>query len=68
MKTAIQYCTLFLSTCLLCINCGTKKENIVFDANNGGLFLPDGFGAVVVADSIGPSRHIAVKENGDYWY
>lgn len=67
MKTAIQYCTLFLSTCLLFINCGTKKENIVFDANNGGLFLPDGFGAVVVADSIGPSRHIAVKENGDIY-
>lgn len=67
MKTAIQYCTLFLSICLLCINCGTKKENIVFDANNGGLFLPDGFGAVVVADSIGPSRHIAVKENGDIY-
>jgi glucose/arabinose dehydrogenase/cytochrome c553 len=67
MKTPIQYCTLFLSTCLLCINCGTKKENIVFDANNGGLFLPDGFGAVVVADSIGPSRHIAVKENGDIY-
>ena len=67
MKTAIRYCTLFLSTCLLCINCGTKKENIVFDANNGGLFLPDGFGAVVVADSIGPSRHIAVKENGDIY-
>ncbi len=67
MKTAIRYCTLFLSTCLLCIYCGTKKENIVFDANNGGLFLPDGFGAVVVADSIGPSRHIAVKENGDIY-
>jgi len=67
MKTSIQYCILFLSTCLLSINCGTKKENIVFNANNGGLFLPDGFGAVVVADSIGPSRHIAVKENGDIY-
>ena len=53
--------------CMIFIACGTKKENIVFDANNGGLFLPDGFGAVVVVDSIGPSRHIAVKENGDIY-
>ncbi len=53
--------------CMIFIACGTKKENIVFDANNGGLFLPDGFGVVVVVDSIGPSRHIAVKENGDIY-
>ncbi|MEY4456053.1 MAG: hypothetical protein RLY15_317 [Bacteroidota bacterium] len=53
--------------CMIFIACNTKKGNIVFDANNGGLFLPDGFGAVVVVDSIGPSRHIAVKENGDIY-
>ena len=47
--------------------CTSKKENIAFDPNNGGLFLPDGFGAVVVVDSIGPSRHLAVKENGDIY-
>ncbi len=67
MKTTIQYVVFFLSACIFFIACGTKKENIVFDANNGGLFLPDGFGAVVVADSIGPSRHLAVKENGDIY-
>lgn len=37
------------------------------DADNGGLFLPDGFGALVVADSIGPARHIAVNDNGDIY-
>jgi len=67
MKKTIQYGVFFLSACIFFIACGTKKENIVFDANNGGLFLPDGFGAVVVADSIGPSRHLAVKENGDIY-
>ena len=67
MKTTIQYVVFFLIACIFFIACGTKKENIVFDANNGGLFLPDGFGAVVVADSIGPSRHLAVKENGDIY-
>ncbi|PTM08392.1 MAG: sorbosone dehydrogenase [Bacteroidetes bacterium] len=37
------------------------------DSDNGGLFLPDGFGALVVVDSIGESRHIAVNNNGDIY-
>ncbi|MBS1659660.1 MAG: c-type cytochrome [Bacteroidetes bacterium] len=37
------------------------------DKNNGGLFLPDGFGAVVVVDSIGNARHLAVNDNGDIY-
>ncbi len=37
------------------------------DPDNGGLILPDGFGALVVADSIGPSRHLAVNGNGDIY-
>jgi len=37
------------------------------DPDNGGLFLPDGFGAVVVADSIGRARHIVVNDNGDIY-
>ncbi len=37
------------------------------DPDNGGLFLPGGFGALVVADSVGPSRHIAVNDNGDIY-
>ncbi len=35
------------------------------DANNGGITLPQGFCALVVADSLGPARHIAVAQNGD---
>ena len=34
-------------------------------ADNGGITLPEGFCAVVVADSLGPARHIAVAPNGD---
>jgi glucose/arabinose dehydrogenase/cytochrome c553 len=67
MKSTINNFAFLFCACMIFIACGTKKENIVFDANNGGLFLPDGFGAVVVVDSIGPSRHIAVKENGDIY-
>ncbi|MGV3685438.1 MAG: c-type cytochrome [Daejeonella sp.] len=34
---------------------------------NGGLFLPGGFEAVVVADSVGRARHLAVNSNGDVY-
>ncbi|WP_373520972.1 PQQ-dependent sugar dehydrogenase [Aquiflexum sp.] len=37
------------------------------DTDNGGLFLPDGFEAIVVADSIGRSRHLAVDQKGDIY-
>lgn len=51
----------FLSRCV-------QKSNLpAGDSNNSGLFLPDGFEAVVVADSIGHARHLAVNENGDIY-
>jgi glucose/arabinose dehydrogenase/cytochrome c553 len=38
------------------------------DPDNGGLFLPDGFQALVVVDSLkGLARHIAVNSNGDIY-
>ena len=37
------------------------------DQNNGGLFLPGGFEALVVTEGVGPSRHIAVNKNGDIY-
>lgn len=37
------------------------------DKDNGGLVLPDGFEAVVVVDSIGHARHLAVRDNGDIY-
>lgn len=37
------------------------------DFDNGGLFLPDGFGAITVVDSVGESRHLAVNDNGDIY-
>jgi glucose/arabinose dehydrogenase len=55
-------------------NCQSKKTFVVPkpDADNGGLFLPDGFGALVVADSVGrlmtlSARHLAVNDNGDIY-
>ena len=37
------------------------------DKDNGGLFLPNKFEAVVVADSVGAARHLAVNDNGDIY-
>ena len=36
-------------------------------ADNGGLTLPPGFRAVVVADKLKPLRNIAVAPNGDLY-
>jgi glucose/arabinose dehydrogenase/cytochrome c553 len=67
MKNIITNNIIILSACLLMVGCASKKEKLAFDKDNGGLYLPDGFGVVVVIDSIGPSRHLAVKENGDIY-
>lgn len=37
------------------------------DPDNGGLMLPGNFEAVVVVDSLGGARHIAVNDNGDIY-
>lgn len=37
------------------------------DPDNGGITLPDGFCASVVADDIGQARHLAVASNGDIY-
>ncbi|RRQ49319.1 sorbosone dehydrogenase [Maribacter algicola] len=44
-----------------------KKSNPEEDDKNGGLILPDSFSAISVVDSIGPSRHLAVNDNGDIY-
>jgi glucose/arabinose dehydrogenase len=48
---------------------GGNKISVSADeeAENGGLLLPDGFEALVVADSVGPARHLAVNDNGDIY-
>ena len=44
-----------------------QSKPIEKEAPNGGLFLPDGFSAMVVADSVGLTRHFAVNDNGDIY-
>jgi glucose/arabinose dehydrogenase len=45
----------------------TDTEKLAADADNGGISLPEGFSALVVADEIGRGRHIAVNNNGDIY-
>jgi len=54
-----------LSVSFLLSNCGNNLPP--GDADNGGLVVPDGFEVVVVADSIGSARHMAVNDNGDIY-
>ena len=58
-------------SCLLLIagltQCNTGPSLPNGDPDNGGIFLPGNFEAVVVADSVGPSRHMAVNDNGDIY-
>ncbi len=59
---------MIVSICLLQIQCHDASSNIPkTDADNGGLFLAPGFGAIVVTDSSGPARHIAVSDEGNIY-
>lgn len=69
-KSTITYYTQLLFLLLTVISstqCNTSPKLPAGDADNGGLFLPGGFDVVVVADSTGPARHIAVNDNGDIY-
>ena len=58
---------LLCSIIFLFSQCKTHDGLPPGDSGNGGLSLPDGFTAVVVADSTGRARHIAVNANGDVY-
>ena len=49
------------------LQCNKRNKFPIGDFENGGLFLPDYFEALVVTDSIGSTRHIAVNDNGDIY-
>ncbi|HET9486850.1 MAG TPA: c-type cytochrome [Chryseosolibacter sp.] len=73
MKTYLRYLAkssilFFLLLSVTLIKCGSTVELPAGDPDNGGLFLPDGFEAIVVVDSLkGRARHMAVNDNGDIY-
>ncbi len=43
------------------------RQALACDPDNGGITLPEGFCALVVADNIGRARHLVVRNNGDIY-
>ena len=59
---------LLLFIALVIISCSKISRTLPAGLpDNGGLFLPDKFEALVVVDSIGKARHLAVNDNGDIY-
>lgn len=63
---------LFISILAVIIMAGCGESpgtvsSLEADPGNAGLLLPEGFSALLVADSLGAGRHITVKENGDIY-
>jgi glucose/arabinose dehydrogenase len=54
-----------------CKDAGDKKytsdSGVIPDKDNDGLKLPSGFRALIVADTLGAARHIAVTSSGDIY-
>ena len=67
----IQSVPTVLVVCLLavgvCLGCDSQGHSLSGDPDDGGLLLPNGFEAIVVTDSIGPARHLTVRDNGDIY-
>lgn len=58
---------LFLALVFVQCSSNMNRELPVSDVDNGGLYLPGGFEALVVVDSIGRTRHIIVNDDGDIY-
>ena len=56
-----------LAACLAAalLTAGRPDPSPACDSDNGGITLPAGFCAVVVADQVGGARHLVVAPNGD---
>ena len=59
---------LLLAFLLLCVACQTSRDlELACAEDNDGLVLAEGFCAIVVADSLGRARHLAVSDRGDVY-
>ncbi len=66
----MKYLPSLLALIIVFIQCTPEQEDyshLAFDPDNAGLTLPEGFKAVLVTDTTGRARHIAVNENGDIY-
>lgn len=59
--------TVALATFLTSFGPGVPGTTVKPDADNAGLKLPSGFGALVAAEGLGHARHLAVTPEGDLY-
>jgi len=64
MRLSARSCILIVILVILNQNISCQKTSKVSDNE---LILPKGFSAIVVAESIGQGRHIAINSNGDIY-
>jgi glucose/arabinose dehydrogenase len=62
-----QSISLNLAACVLATFPALLSGAVACDSDNGGIKLPAGFCALVVANNLGAARHIAVAQNGDVY-
>ncbi len=71
LKTYTYIALIFSIAALIsCTNNEQRQNetvNLQADPENGGIELPDGFFAVVVAEDLGRGRKLAIRENGDIY-
>ncbi len=67
LKNLLNPARLSLAIFIFFILSGCGKKQLIPDVNNGGISLPENFGAVVVVDTLGEGRHIFVNDNGDIY-
>ncbi|WPP52056.1 PQQ-dependent sugar dehydrogenase [Catalinimonas niigatensis] len=74
----VRFCVLGIAGLLLlaCENNSSNEDQtaqdepqpeFVADEDNGSISLENGFSAYVVADSVGKTRHMAIRDNGDIY-
>ena len=66
-KTRMMSVSVAAASAALILSLTAGAAGPACDPDNGGLTLPQGFCAAVVADNVGPARHLAVAANGDLY-
>jgi glucose/arabinose dehydrogenase len=64
IRLAVTYAAAMSAASVLALS-GSAQTKGACDPDNGGLTLPSGFCAAVVADGLGTARHLAIAPNGD---
>src|SRR5690242_21856125 len=70
-KKRIGLLTFIIVACLMACNTNNNNkketEKAAVSGRHAELKLPDGFSATIVADSLGPLRHLVIATNGDVY-